>query len=204
MLIHPWDAAISDEEWRSWLLGQQVGTLVCPAEDLPVVVPTHFVWTGEHVLLHLARPNPALTALAARPRAVFNVHGDWAYVPSYAKAVGDEDPALGIPTSYYTAVTLECDAELLEGEELLEVLRVQLAAFEPGSGVADPEVHRRRLPGILGVRLTPVSVRAKLKYGGNVDEAHRARAAAHLRETGATGALQQLSRRTPLGGRPAG
>jgi transcriptional regulator len=200
VLIHPWDAADSDEEWRSWLAEQQVGTLVCPTDDLPVVVPTHFLWTGEHVLLHLARANPALTARTARPRAVFTVHGDWAYVPSYAKTVGDEDPALGIPSSYYTAVTLECDVTLLDGDELLEVLRAQLGAFEPGSGVADPEAHRRRLPGIRGVRLTPTSVRAKLKYGGNVDDAHRARAAEHLRAIAATGALRQLSRRTPLPG----
>jgi transcriptional regulator len=161
-------------------------------------VPTHFLWTGEHVLLHLARPNPALTALAARPRAVFSVHGDWAYVPSYAKTVGEEDPALGVPTSYYAAVTLACTAELLEGDALLEVLRTQLGRFEPGSGVADPEVHRRRLPGIRGVRLTVESVQAKFKYGGNVDDAHRARAAEHLRSQGSLGALRQLDRRTPL------
>ncbi|HTL24204.1 MAG TPA: FMN-binding negative transcriptional regulator [Mycobacteriales bacterium] len=199
MLIHPWDAATSEEEWRSWLAGQRVGTLVCPTDDLPVVVPTHFAWTGEQVLLHLARPNPALAALEARPRAVFSVTGDWAYVPSYAKAIEDEDPALGIPTSYYAAVNLACTAELLDGEELLAVLRTQLGRFEPGSGAADPSVHLRRLPGIRGVRLSVESVQAKFKYGGNVDDAHRARVAEHLRAQDQLGALGQLSRRTPLG-----
>jgi transcriptional regulator len=198
VLIHPWDAATSDEEWRAWLGTQSVGTLICPTDDLPVVVPTHFAWDGEHVLLHLARPNPGLAALATRPRCVFSVSGDWAYVPSYAKTVGEEDPALGVPTSYYTAVTLACTAELLEGDALLDVLRTQLGRFEPGSEVADPEVHRRRLPGIRGVRLTVDSVQAKFKYGGNVDDAHRARAADHLRSQGSLGALRQLDRRTPL------
>ena len=198
MLIHPWDAATSDDEWRSWLARQAVGTLVCPTDDLPVVTPTHFVWDGEHVLLHLARPNPALAALAARPRALFSVHGDWAYVPSRAKVLPDEDPALGIPTSYYAAVTLACSAELLAGEELLEVLRSQLGAFEPGSSVADPQVHTRRLPGIRGVRLTVESVQAKFKYGGNTDDAHRSVVAEHLRAQGELAALGQLTRRTPL------
>jgi len=198
VLIHPWDAATSDDEWRSWLATQSVGTLICPTDDLPVVVPTHFVWTGEQVLLHLARPNPALAALEARPRAVFSVSGDWAYVPSYAKALSDEDPALGIPTSYYAAVTLACTAELLEGEELLALLRTQLSRFEPDSGVADPQAHVRRLPGIRGVRLTVESVQAKFKYGGNVDDAHRARVAEHLQSQGQLGALRQLTRRTPL------
>lgn len=198
MLIHPWDAATSDDEWRAWVALQSVGTLVIPTDDLPVVTPTHFAWTGEHVLLHLARPNPALAALAAHPRCVFSVTGDWAYVPSYTKAIGEEDPAQGVPTSYYAAVNLACTAELLEDEELLAVLRAQLARFEPGSGVADPSVHRRRLPGIRGVRLTVESVQAKFKYGGNVDDPHRARVAEHLLQTGATGALSQLTRRTPL------
>ena len=202
MLIHPWDAATSDEEWRTWLGTQTVGTLICPTEDLPVVVPTHFAWDGEHVLLHLARPNPALAALAARPRCVFSVSGDWAYVPSYAKTVADEDPALGVPTSYYAAVTLACTATLLEGEELLEVLRAQLGRFEPGSTAADPEVHSRRLPGIRGLRLAVDTVQAKFKYGGNVDDAHRARVAEHLRSQGSLGALSQLTRRTPLEEKP--
>lgn len=194
MLIHPWDAAVSDEEWRTWLAAQRVGTLICPTEDLPVVVPTHFVWTGEQVLLHLARPNPALAAVAARPQVLFSVHGDWAYLPSAAKVLPGGDPMLGIPTSYYAAVTLTCTAQVLEGDNLLDLLRTQLHAFEPGSGVADPEVHARRLPGIRGLRLTVDDVQAKFKYGGNADDAHRAVAAEHLRDVGADGALAQLLR----------
>ena len=193
MLIHPWDRA-GEQAWRAWLATQRVGTLVCPTADLPVVVPTHFVWTGEHVLLRLARPNPAWAAMAERPRVLFSVHGDWAYVPSAAKVLPGEDPSFGIPTSYYSAVTLTCTAELLEGEQLLELLRTQLGAFEPGSGVADPAAHARLLPGIRGLRLTPVEVQAKAKYGGNVDTAHRAVVADHLRATGATAALAHLLR----------
>ncbi len=199
MLIHPWDAG-SEQEWRDWLATQRVGTLICPTQDLPVVVPTHFVWTGEHVLLHLARPNPALAALAAHPRVVFSVHGDWAYVPAAAKVVPGEDPLLGIPTSYYAAVTLACTAELLEGAQLLDVLRTQLSTFEPGSGVADPAVHERRLPGIRGVRLTVESVQAKFKYGGNVDHEHRLVVADLLRQRGDSAALGHLTRRDDQAG----
>ena len=68
MLVHPWDAAVDDSEWRAWLLdGHDFGELIAPGRDrdLPVVVPTHFVYDGDHqVLLHLARPNPVW---AARP-----------------------------------------------------------------------------------------------------------------------------------------
>ena len=191
MLVHPWDAG-SEDEWRAFVGAQTVGTLVVPTDDLPVVVPTHYVWDGTSVLLHLARPNPALKAL--RSQALFSVHGDWAYVPAAAKAIGEEDPALGIPTSYYAAVTLTCDVEVLEGEPLLDVLRASLARFEPGSAVADPSVHARKLPGIRGIRLTPTDVQAKFKYGGNVDDAHRA----HIVKGLPDGAAKHLLRRTPM------
>lgn len=191
MLIHPWDRGDLAEA-HAFLAAQTVGTLVVPTDDLPLVTPTHYVWDGNRVLLHLARPNPALVALG--DRAVFSVHGDWAYVPAAWKAVGDEDPALGVPTSYYAAVTLTCRVEVLEGEELLDLLRRQLARFEPGSDVADPSVHTRRLPGIRGLRLTPTDVQAKFKYGGNVDDAHRAALVDRLPEA----ARRQLLRRTPL------
>lgn len=199
VLIHPWDAG-DDEEWRAWLSSRDVGTLVCSGRgrDVPVVVPTHFVWDGEQVLLHLARPNPALVAIEENPRVVLSVSGDWAYVPAAWKAVGEEDPALGIPTSYYAAVNLVCTATVLEGEQLLDVLRTQLGHFEPGSAVADPAVHQRRLPGIRGLRLTVDEVDAKFKYGGNADPEHRAAVAAHLAARGDEAPLAHLLRRTPL------
>jgi transcriptional regulator len=191
VLIHPWDQA-SDEEWRAFVASQTVGTLIVPTDDLPVVVPTHYAWDGTSVLLHLARPNPALTALG--DRALFSVHGDWAYVPAAWKAIGDEDPALGIPTSYYSAVTLTCSVSVLSGSALVDLLRVMLDRFEPGSGVADPSVHERKLSGIRGLRLTPVDVRAKQKYGGNVDRPHRDAIAPRLPEA----AREHLERRGRL------
>ena len=204
MLIQPWDAADSDEEWRTWLATQQVGTLIAPGagRPVPVVVPTHFSFVPgdpDVVLLHLARPNPVWAAVREQARALLSVNGDWAYVPAAWKAVGTEDPAEGIPTSYYAAVVLDGTVQVLEGEELLAVLRTQLADFEPGSAVADPSVHARRLPGIRGLRLTVTSVQAKFKYGGNVDDVHRARVDAGLAERDLPGdraARAQMRRRT--------
>jgi transcriptional regulator len=59
MLIHPWDAAISDTEWRDWLAGHDFGQLAVsdPDNGAPHVIPTHFVVDGDTLLVHLARPN---------------------------------------------------------------------------------------------------------------------------------------------------
>jgi transcriptional regulator len=204
MLIHPWDAAQSDEEWKAWLAPRDFGTLVAAGRDrsVPVVVPTHFVYDGDAtVLLHLARPNPVWRAVEENPHVVLSVTDDVAFIPSAWKEVGGDEPGHGIPTSYYAAVVMTCTAQALTGKDLLEVLRTQLAHFEPGSAAADPSVHARKLPGIRGLRLTVDAVAAKFKYGGNADEFHRAQVAEQLAaraRPGDAAAREHLLRRTPL------
>ncbi|AHH95204.1 FMN-binding negative transcriptional regulator [Kutzneria albida] len=186
MLIHPWDAAQHDTEWRDWLSTHDFGQLIAPGagRDLPVVVPTHFRYDGERtVLLHLARPNPVWHALDEHPRALLAVTGDYTYVPAAWNAAEDTDPAQGVPTSYYAAVHLECDVRVLDDPAVkAELLNAQLAHFEPGSGRHPVTPDERLLKGIRGIELTVTAVRAKFKYGGNRSEADRARISERLRE----------------------
>ena len=202
MLVHPWDAPADTAEVVAFVRAQGFGHLIAPGtRDVPVVVPTQYVVDGDRtdgtapdVLLHLARPNPVWQALSERPTVLLSVAGDWAYVPSSWKAVGDEDPALGIPTTYYAAAQLLGDAEILDDDEAkLDVLRRQLAALEPDIAHADPSVHLRRLPGIRAIRIRVREVAGKFKYGGNVDAAHRAVVAANLEA--AAGHLRRRSGR---------
>jgi len=111
---------------------------------------------------------------------------------------------MGVPTTYYAAVQLIADAEIVSEDDCkAEILRVQLGVTEPGSGAADPAEHGRRLAGILGLRLNVSDVRAKFKYGGNVDDEHRAFVTSQLRERSGPGdsaAVGHLQRRTPPSG----
>jgi transcriptional regulator len=205
VLIHPWDAAGSDDEWVEFVRAQGFGHLVAAgrARDVPVVVPTQFTLVDAgQVVLHLARPNPIWDALAENPAVVLSVAGDWAYVPSAWKAIGDEDPAMGVPTTYYAAAQLIADATVVDDPAgKAAILRTQLGDVEPGSGAADPAEHGRTLNGIRGLRLAVREVRAKFKYGGNVDDEHRAAVAGHLANRAGPGdaaALAHLRRRTPL------
>jgi transcriptional regulator len=205
MLIHPWDAGRSSEEWVAFVTAQGFGHLIAAGRDreVPVVVPTQFALTGDdEVLLHLARPNPIWAALDENPVVLLSVAGDWAYVPAAWKAIGDEDPRLGVPTTYYAAVQLVAEAEVVDDPEAkAAILRAQLSVTEPGSGAADPIEHGRVLSGIRGLRLHVREVRSKFKYGGNVDEAHRVEVVRRLTERGGPGdpaARSQLLRRTPL------
>jgi transcriptional regulator len=204
MLIHPWDAGTSAQEWESFVRAQGFGQLVAAGRDrdVAVVVPTQFVLvSAEAVVLHLARPNPIWRALAENPAVLLSVAGDWAYIPAAWKAIGEEDPRMGVPTTYYSAVQLIADAEVIDDPAgKAEILRIQLGDVEPGSAAADPAEHGRVLDGIRGLRLTVREVRAKFKYGGNVDDEHRAAVAAQLTRRGGPGdgaAIAHLQRRTP-------
>jgi transcriptional regulator len=149
MFIAPVDATRGEDEWRPFVESHQFGHLVAPggpSRALPVVVPTQFVLDGDTVWLHLVRANPVFAALAENPRVLMSVAADWAFIPSSWKVIGDEDPALGIPTTYYGAVQLAGTAtvhdERTNPGSVAAILRRQLTALQPDVEVADPgEAH---------------------------------------------------------------
>jgi len=188
VLIKRHDAPLADDEWRAFLASHDFGELIAPGQDrdLPVVVPTHFLWDGkDEVILHLAKPNPIWDALAERPRALLSVFGAYTYIPGHWNQ--DE---YGIPTSYYAAVQLACDVEVIDDPaRVAAILERQLAHFQPEGKHAPVEPgenpYGTQLPFIRGIRLTVTDVRAKLKFGTNRTVEHRRVVAEKLAERGA-------------------
>ena len=205
MLIHGWDAAVDEDEWRSFVASHAFGHLVAGGRgrDVPVVVPTQFTLAGDEVVLHLARANPLWSAVEENEHVLLAVAGDWAYIPSSWKAIGDEDPRRGIPTTYYAAVQLHGTATIVDQPDpVAAVLRVQLGDLQPEEDAIDPADHGGRLGAIRGLRIEVREVRAKLKYGGNLDRAHREAIHDRLRRRGGPGdaaAAAHLERRLHRG-----
>jgi transcriptional regulator len=185
------DHAQNAEEWRAFLRSHRFGQLIAAGRgrEVPVVSPLPFVLQDDDtVLFHLATPNPIWAAIEENPLVILAVIGDTAYVPGGWKAIGAEEPELGIPTEYYAAVQLTARVELLAGPEAtFDVLRRTIAVFEAPGALADPQVHRAKLVAIRAARLHPVEVAAKFKFGGNVDVAHRLAVADRLAQRGAPG-----------------
>ena len=187
MLIRRHDSPLSDEEWHAFLAEHDFGELIAPGagRDLPIVVPTHFIYDGDKtVLLHLAKPNPVWDALAERPRALLSVFGAYTYVPGHWNQ--DE---YGVPTSYYAAVQLACDALVVdEPAQVAAILEQQLAHFQPEGKHAPVEAgdnpYGKLLGSIRGIRLSVTDVRAKFKFGANRTIEHREVVAAKLAERG--------------------
>lgn len=167
MLIRQHDAPADADDWRSFVQQQGFGHLIASGSgrELPVVVPTQFVLAGDEVLLHLSRSNPLWAALDESPRCMLAVAGDWAYIPGAWKVL-DGDGRTGIPTTYYGAVQLEGTAAVAhDPASIAAILREQTA----GEGLVDPLEHPGDLRAIRGLRLRIENVRAKFKYGGNLE-----------------------------------
>ncbi len=212
MLIHPWDAALDEAEWRNWLAGtERFGILAVNNVDpaaAPLMVPTHFTHAGAHLLLHLARPNPIWPHLEAAAEVRLTVIGDYAYIPTYwrAKAGGpDED---GVPTSYYSSVQFVCRPTILDDpEEKARILAAQLADCQPEGRHAAVSVgedpYGRMLPGIRGIRLEVLRVEAKFKYDDANPVEHRERVIDNLEQRGhrldSAAAAQQRRRLAAIG-----
>src|SRR3984957_18925578 len=195
MFVAPVDATLGETEWRAFVDAHPFGHLVAgggPERLVPVVVPTQFVLAGETLWLHLVRANPIFAVLEENPAMLLSVAGDWAFIPSAWKAIDAEDPALGIPTTYYGAVQLQGTAfvhdERTAPGTVAAILRRQLSLFQPDVAVADPgESHAPKLLGILGVSIDVEQVSAKFKYGGNVAEPNRRAVAERLQARGGPG-----------------
>ena len=212
MLIHPWDAALDDAEWREWLASHDKwGVLAVNNLDparAPLVLPLHFTVAGEELLVHLARPNPVWPHLEAAREVRLSVHDDYAYIPSYwrARAGGpDED---GVPTSYYAAVQFVCRPTIVDDAHgKTEILSAQLESLQPegfhATVAVDEPPYGRMLPGIRGVRLQVLRVDAKFKYDDANPVDHRERVIGYLEQRGqgrdAAAAAQQRRRLVRIG-----
>ncbi|MGN6686740.1 MAG: FMN-binding negative transcriptional regulator [Actinomycetales bacterium] len=212
MLIHPWDAAVDEAEWRAWLAASpRFGVLAVNNLDpsqAPFVLPSHVTVAGDELLMHLARPNPVWPHLQAADEVRVVFYGDYAYIPGYWRNAPDVPPEDGVPTSYYAAVELVCRPTVVDDPEgKAEILVAQLGDFQPeGSHAAvatEEPPYARLLPGIRGIRLAILRVEAKFKYDDAKPVEHRERVAAQLEQRGgdldAAAAVQQRRRLAAVG-----
>lgn len=118
---------------------------------------------------------------------MLTVVDDDAYVPTTWRAAPSGPARDGVPTSYYAAVQLRCQAEIVDDpEDKAELLRRQLRFLQPEQEHAavstDNPPYGRLLPGIRGLRLHVVDVLAKFKFDDHKPAEHRLAVADRLQQ----------------------
>lgn len=172
MLVHPYDSAMSEKEWRDWIAdGSRFGILTVAAApgEAPIMVPTHFTLLEHEVVIHLHKANSAISAMRGGGQVSFMVMGDYAFIPGQWRAKDSNNLQDGVPTSYYAAVQFVCEPRIIdEPGGIVEILKMVMKDFQPDGGYA--EVSETEAPygplvnAIRGVRMKIVSVDAKFKY----------------------------------------
>ncbi len=206
MLIHSFDAAKSECEWRDWIAsGDKFGTLVVSASEgeAPIVVPTHFVLQNNRLLIHLHKANTAIPHLRSASKVSLSITGDQAFIPGQWRAKDPSAPEAGVPTSYYSAVNFECRPRVIdEPLEKVQILIATMAQFQPDGGHAeiavDQEPFGHLISVITGIELQIIKVDAKFKYDDHKSVEFREQIIQKLLERGEgqdAGAATQQRRR---------
>ena len=211
MLVHAYDSAMSEEEWRTWVAqSAKFGVLAVGAGvgQAPIMVPTHFVLRGDEILIHLHKVNDALPHLETGSQVSLSIVGDYAFVPGTWRA---KDPANlhdGVPTSYYAAVNFVCEPTVVsDADEVAEIIQDHMTEFQPAGdhAVVDSVTapYGPMMTIIRGIRLKIVGVDAKFKYDDHKPVAFREAMIERLRlrntHQDAGAATQQARRLSEIG-----
>jgi transcriptional regulator len=207
MLVHPYDSAMSENEWRDWISkGARFGVLAVGAApgQAPIMVPTHFVLRGDEILIHLHKVNDALPLLEANKKVSLSVIGDYAFIPGTWRAKDPNNLQHGVPTSYYAAVNFECEPTVVsDPNEVAAIIQEHMTEFQADESYAavSPELppYGPMMSIIRGVRLKIVKVDAKFKYDDHKPVAFRESITSKLEARGShqdLGAAAQQSRRS--------
>ncbi|NDH65056.1 MAG: FMN-binding negative transcriptional regulator [Microbacteriaceae bacterium] len=206
MLVHPYDSAVSEKEWRAWIAqSAKFGVLAvgAGAGQAPIFVPTHFVLSGDEIVIHLHKVNDALPHLETGAQVSLSIVGDYAFIPGPWRA---KDPANlhdGVPTSYYAAVNFVCVPTVVsEPAEVAQIIQAHMSEFQPAGDYAVVDSvtapYGPMMTIIRGVRLKIVSVDAKFKYDDHKPLAFRESVISKLQERDThqdIGAAAQQARR---------
>ncbi len=163
------------------------GLLVTTGPDgLPTAthLPLELHETGEARTLrgHLARANPQWKTFGERP-ALTVFSQPHAYVSS------SWYNHVNVPTWNYLAVHLYGPLRLVDGDELIEQIRQQVATYETGRANAfslekfSEKELQQHLRGLVGFELTIETVQAKAKLSQNRDDESYRNVIAHLDES---------------------
>ena len=172
MLVHPYDSAMSEDEWRSWIAhSAKFGVLAvgAGAGQAPIMVPTHFVLSGDEIVIHLHKVNDAIPHLETGANVSLSIVGDYAFIPGPWRAKDPSNLRDGVPTSYYAAVNFVCQPTVVsDAVEVAQIIQAHMGEFQPAGDYAVVDSvtapYGPMMTIIRGIRLKIVGVDAKFKY----------------------------------------
>lgn len=155
------------------------GQLVTMFDDVPLIVPTHFLYDGRDVVeCHLDRRNPVFHAVERGAPLVVAVVAAPVFIPSYWNAPNRSHAGWAAPTSYYAAVQFRVDPTIVDDEAALAGLLTRQMRHHQPEGGHEPiapgrNPYGRMLKAIRGLHMTIIDTKARFKFGAGKRREHR-------------------------------
>ncbi len=138
------------------------------ADVFPEITPLNYVYTDGRLYFHGSRVGRKMANLRNNANVTFVVAREFALIPSYFTDAEFACPA----TAFFKSVTIRGKAsEVLDLEEKVRALSALMEKLQPEGGyrqfdLEDPE-YRKNVKGVSVVRIDPVEMTAKFKFGQN-------------------------------------
>ncbi|TYP69822.1 pyridoxamine 5'-phosphate oxidase family protein [Paenibacillus methanolicus] len=164
-----------EEDTKAFLEEMSFGFLGLVDEDgAPIVTPLNYAYADGKLYFHGSRIGEKMTALRAGSKVTFAVAKEYAIIPSYFS-----DPLMACPaTSYFKSVRIDGEAVIVDDpREKALALEALMRKLQPEGGYktidADDPDYAPRLKGVAVVRIDPINVIGKFKFGQNLKEKPR-------------------------------
>ena len=159
-------------EIENFLVQSSYGTLAIPGPDYPVVIPLNFVWFENAVYFHTSKAGEKAELFKQLPKVTFSVSREFTIVPSIFS-----DSKLACPaTAFFKSVLIYGIAVLIEDAQAKsDVLAAFMRKLQPEGGylpfAPDHEDYKNKIRTVGIIRLQPVKISAKFKFGQNLTKA---------------------------------
>ncbi|RKP56206.1 pyridoxamine 5'-phosphate oxidase family protein [Cohnella endophytica] len=163
------------EQCESFLSEKHDGVLTFAGTDgWPKAVPLNYVYHREAIYFHGSKNGEKMAGLALDPKAEFVVYQAHAFIPSYFT-----DPYLACPaTVFFRSVRIRGHVEqVTDPAEKASALHTLMGQMQPEGGHApidaEDERYASSLKGVAVMRLDPLEMTGKFKFGQNLSEKRR-------------------------------
>ncbi|MFC5469520.1 pyridoxamine 5'-phosphate oxidase family protein [Cohnella suwonensis] len=155
------------------------------ADGWPKAVPLNYVFHGGAIYFHGSKQGEKMAGLAANPRAEFVVYQAHAFIPSYFS-----DPYLACPaTVFFRSVRARGNVEqVTDAAEKASALQALMTVMQPEGRHAPIDAadakYSASLKGVAVLRLDPIDIAGKFKFGQNLSDKRRDQVVGGLSERG--------------------
>lgn len=143
-------------------------------EGWPKAVPLNYVYHNQAIYFHGSKHGEKMAGLAEDARAEFVAYQAHAFIPSYFT-----DPYLACPaTVFFRSVRIRGTVVQVEdAKEKASALAALLSRMQPEGGHASINAEDQKyvasLRGVAVLRLDPIEMTGKFKFGQNLSEKNR-------------------------------